>query len=242
MKKFFSLPIIKQSIKSVWIWILISVVAQSVNFFAQSSQAEDGTQLLVNFFVDSSLMFNGMIFLTIIAVLLGTILITNEVDRGSLAIALSTPTTRTQILLSKCLVMAGSLLLMNLLIGTIGSLAPIMFRIEFDQGMWWTIIALWLCYTFLVAGISFFAACWFNKSRFSIATTALVLGIFYLLGMIAMMEDFAFFRFFTLQTLFNTDAVIEGNRFLWQFIVILVIAIPLYIFGVLKFSKKDLPL
>jgi len=240
MKNLLSYQIIKQSLKSVWIWVLVAVLAQALNYFAQASQIDDGNQLL-NSFVNGNIMANGMIFLTIVCVIFANVLITNEVDRGTLAITLCAPITRKQILLSKGLVFVVALLSMNLLLGVLGSLTPVLFGVEFDHGVWWTVIALWLAYTLLLASIAFFIACWFNKSRYTMGTITLLLGAFYLFGLISLVDDFEFLRYFTLQTFFNTDAVINGD-FLWQFFVIPIIAIPLFIGGIIKFLRKDLHL
>ncbi|MCL2755781.1 MAG: ABC transporter permease [Firmicutes bacterium] len=241
MSKLFSFQIIKRSFKSVWVWVLVAVFAQSVNYFAQSSQADNATELLANAFINGNIMFNGMIFLTLVSIFFSTALITNEVDRGTLAITLSTPITRKQILFSKGLVLVSALVSMNLLLGVLGSLTTLMFGIQFDHGTWWTVIALWLVYTLVVASIAFFIGCWFNKSRYAMVTIALILGGFYLLGMLSTIDNFEFLRFTTLQTLFNTDAVINGD-FLWQFIALPLIAIPFFVGGAVKFLRKDLPL
>jgi len=244
MKNLFSWQIMRQSFKSAWIWWAIIIGVSALNFFALPTMFEsdaDSSQLL-NLFIDVGILGNGIIFATIFVVILGNALITSEIDRGTLAITLNTPTTRRQILFSKGLVLIGALVTIPLAIGAIGSISPILFGLDFDHAKWWTITGLWFMYTFLMGGIAFFIACWFNKSRYTLSATALILGAFFLLAMLSTINDFEFLRFFTLQTLFDIDAVLNGNSVIWQYIVMPIIAIPLYVAGVVKFLKKDLPI
>jgi ABC-2 type transport system permease protein len=117
-----------------------------------------------------------------------------------------------------------------------------MSHISIDFGKWWTITALWFLYSFAVGGIAFVFACWFNKSRYMLAISTLILGGFFMINVFSQMNNFDFLKFFTLQSLFNTQAVLNGESVIWQMIILPIIAIPFYIVGVVKFLKKDLPL
>lgn len=244
MKKVFSGQIINQSFKSAWIWWLIFVFVISLNLFAFSSEAgtDDNGMALLTEFVDTGIRWNGVVFVLIFAILFANIFITNEVDRGTLAITLNTPTTRSKILISKMLVFIFFTITISIATGITGSVAALMFGAKFAYAKWWTIIAFWSLYSFTVGGIAFFISCWFNKSRYAMATSALILGAFFIFSMLAGMENFEFCKYFTLQTLFDMTAVLEGQSVLWQMIVLPIIAIPFYVFGLLKFVKKDLHL
>jgi len=243
MKKLFSYQIIKQSFKSVWIWWLISSVVISLNLFAfPSVPGIDHTNILSQFAIQGVSSGNGIIFITICAILFANVLITSEVDKGTLAITLSTPVTRLQILMSKALVFIGLLLSISLFVGICGTLSPLLYNIEFDFNKWWSIMALWFLYSFALGGITFAIGCWFNKSRFTIALASLILVGFFLLNMFAGIERFEFCKYLTLQTLFDVPSMIKGESVIWKMIALPVIAIPLYIIGTIKFLKKDLPL
>lgn len=243
MKKLFSYQIIKQSFKSVWAWWLISAFVISMNLFAfPSAVGVDHTNLLTKFAIEGIGAGNGIIFIIICSVIFANIFITNEVDRGTLAITLNTPTTRLQILLSKALVFITLFILISLFVGISGTLSPLMYGIEFDFAKWWTLIALWMMYSLTTGGIAFIIGCWFNKSRYALATSSIILGAFFFLDMFAMIERFEFCKYFTLQTLFDISAVIQGESVAWQMIALTIIAIPLYVIGIIKFVKKDLPL
>jgi len=242
MKKLFSYQIIKQSFKSVWIWWLISIVVTAINLFAFPTSAGAKDIDMLAMFAREGLGGNGVIFVTICAILFSNVFLTSEVDRGTLAITLNTPTTRLKILSSKAVVYIIFLVSISWLSGVLGALSPIMHDITFDYDKWWTIIALWSLYSFAVGGIAFAIGCWFNKSRYTLAVTAAVLGLFFFMNMFAMMESLEFCKYFTLQTLFDMTKIINGKSVITEMIVLAAIAIPFYAIGAIKFLKKDLPL
>ena len=242
MKRLFSLQIIKQSFKSVWIWWLISIIVTSINLFAFPTSAGAENIDMLAMFAREGLGGNGVIFVTICAILFANVFLTSEVDRGTLAITLSTPTTRLKILSSKALVYIVLLVSISLCSGALGALSPILHDITFDYDKWWSIIFLWSLYSFALGGVAFAIGCWFNKSRYTLGMAAAILGLFFFMNMFATMESLEFCKYFTLQTLFNMSAVINGESVAPQMIALALIAIPLYTIGTIKFLKKDLPL
>ena len=242
MNKLFSFQIIKQSFKSVWIWWFISFAMTAVNFFAfpTSAGAKDIDMLPV--FAIEGIGGNGIIFITICAILFSNVFFTSEVDRGTLAIPLNTPTTRMKILFSKTLVYLFLLLTISIFAGILGALSPIVHDINFDYTKWWSLIFLWFLYSFALGSIAFAIGCWFNKSRYSLGVTSAILGSFFFLNMFALIKDFEFCKYLTLQTLFNMQAVINSEDVTKQIIALIAIAVPFYIIGTVKFLKKDLPL
>ena len=159
-----------------------------------------------------------------------------------MAIPLNTPTTRLKILSSKALVYIILLVSISWLSGVLGALSPIIHDFTFDYEKWWMIIALWSLYSFAIGGIAFATGCWFNKSRYTLGVTAAVLGLFFFMNMFAMMESLEFCKYFTLQTLFDMNKIIEGKSVIMEIIVFAAIGIPFYVVGAMKFLKKDLPL
>ena len=242
MKRLFSLQIIKQSFKSVWIWWLISIIVTSINLFAFPTSAGAENIDMLAMFAREGLGGNGVIFVTICAILFANVFLTSEVDRGTLAITLSTPTTRLKILSSKALVYIVLLVSISLCSGALGALSPILHDITFDYDKWWSIIFLWSLYSFALGGVAFAIGCWFNKSRYTLGMAAAVLGLFFFMNMFATMESLEFCKYFTLQTLFNMSAIINGESVAPQMIALALIAIPFYAIGTIKFLKKDLPL
>ena len=242
MKRLFSPQIIKQSFKSVWIWWLVSIIVTSINLFAFPTSAGAENIDMLAMFAREGLGGNGVIFVTICAILFANVFLTSEVDRGTLAITLSTPTTRLKILSSKALVYIVLLVSISLCSGALGALSPILHDITFDYDKWWSIIFLWSLYSFALGGVAFAIGCWFNKSRYTLGMAAAVLGSFFFMNMFATMESLEFCKYFTLQTLFNMSAIINGESVALQMIALALIAIPFYAIGTIKFLKKDLPL
>lgn len=242
MKKIFSYQIIKQSFKSVWIWWLIAIVVTSLNLFAFPSMESVTSAQLLSMFAESGLSGNGVIFVTICAILFANVFITSEVDKGTLAITLNTPITRLKVLLSKALVYVVLLTSISLFVAALGTLSPLIYGVGFEFGKWWVINALWLLYSFAIGGIVFAIGCWFNKSRYALGLSAGILGAFFIFNMLAGIESFEFCKYFTLQTLFNMSAIINGESVVWQMIALPIIGIPFYLIGIIKFLKKDLPI
>ena len=57
-----------------------------------------------------------------------------------------------------------------------------------------------------------------------------------------MSEDLSFMKYFTLNTLFDTSAILNEETFIPQFLAMGIIAVVLYFIGIKVFKKKDLPL
>ena len=76
---------------------------------------------------------------------------------------------------------------------------------------------------------------------------ALLLGAglpiaFFLFNSLSGLDTLEFLKYFSLNTLFDTGAIISGGGFVIQFVAMFAIGIALYCAGVFKFLKKDLPL
>jgi len=242
MKKLFSYQIIKQSFKSVWIWWFISIFVTTINLFAFPTITGAENIDMVKLFATEGIGGNGIIFITICAILFSNVFLTSEVDRGTLAIPLNTPTTRLKILLSKALVYIFLMVSVSIFVGALGSLSPVVHDLEFDYDKWWSVIFLWAVYSFAMGGIAFAIGCWFNKSRYTLGVTAAVLGLFFFMNIFASMESLEYCKYFTLQTLFDATKIINGESIVLNMIALAVIAIPFYFIGIMKFLKKDLPL
>ncbi|MCL2353690.1 MAG: hypothetical protein FWC69_03575 [Defluviitaleaceae bacterium] len=116
-------------------------------------------------------------------------------------------------------------------------------RFQFDIGDYiWLNIGMFLL-MFATAAISFFFSCLFNLSKHAIALGAGIPIAFYIFQTMAMVgEDLEFFRYFTINTLYNPIDIAAGNGFAIQFAILGVIGVILYGLSVVVFKKKDLPL
>lgn len=59
---------------------------------------------------------------------------------------------------------------------------------------------------------------------------------------IKLSDDLDFLKNFTLNTLFDTQKILEGSGYIQDFIIMGVLALMLYAVGIIWFEKKDLPL
>jgi len=240
MKKLLSFQIMKQTFKSTWIWWLVSIFVIAINLFMFAAEAVDDGADILTVFAEEALAFNGVIFSTVLAILFANILFTSEVEKGTISVTLCTPISRSKILYSKLVVYLLMLVSIPLIVGGLGAIAAS--GEIFDNGKWWTIIALWVMYTLVISSISFVFGCWFCKSRYALSASIVILGGFFFLNMLAQMNNFSFLQYATLQTLFDMSAVVGGKSVLWQIIVLPMIALPLFVIGVVKFLRKDLML
>jgi len=194
-----------------------------------------------------STQFFGMlavIFPMIYCIIVGNKLIASQVDRGSMAYILATPTERNQVTRTQALYLVGSLLVMFCLIGTIGIGAAAIFQPGQLNVREFLILDLGaFLLAFAIGSITFFASCFFNLSKNSVALGAGVPLAFFVFNLIASMGDsLKGFKYLTLMTLFDTKAIVKGGAFIPQFAALALIGIALYATGIVVFKKKDLPL
>ena len=96
---------------------------------------------------------------------------------------------------------------------------------------------------FAISSISFMFSCIFNLSKQYMAFGAGIPLAFFLLHMMAQVSDsFKLMKYFTLNTLFDTNAILNAGDYVIQFIVLALVGIILYIIGIRVFTEKDLPL
>ena len=115
--------------------------------------------------------------------------------------------------------------------------------IEFDVNEYLILnIGLFLL-MFATSGISFMFSCIFNLSKHYMALGGGIPIAFFLFAMMTQATDsLEKIKYFTLNTLFDTDAILSGGEYMIQFIALAVIGIVLYIIGMYVFKEKDLPL
>lgn len=189
--------------------------------------------------------FIMLIFPLIFEIILINKLVMKYVDSGSMAYLLATPNSRKKIILTQLLSIVLSITLLIIIITIIGILcSEIMFKGELDIPKYIQLnVSIWLLHLAL-SSISFFFACFFNESKGFFALGAGLPVIFYLINMLANMGgDLEKLKYFTIFTLVPGKEIIANSSYVLPYNLILAtIAIVLYIFGVIRFIKKDLPL
>lgn len=96
---------------------------------------------------------------------------------------------------------------------------------------------------FAISGITFFASCLFNNSGNSLTIGAGLPITFFAFNLLSGMSGkLEFLRYFSLITLFDRNAIIDGKGYVAKLIILAVIGLVLYVAGIKAFKEKDLPL
>lgn len=202
----------------------------------------------------------GLLPIFLLIVILGNSMIAEQVDRGSLAYILSTPTTRRAVAWTQALFM--------ILVPLVVLIPVCISRIVTTQLFFGEVNAKMICALYggmyllceAVAGICYLGSCIFSRSKHSMSFgggltvwffLAALLGIFGSQMMIDLgigVEELSVFNHLTLVGLFDVDALSTVGTaavdysFGWKLAVLLLIAVVSYVVGSKWFEKKDLPL
>lgn len=96
---------------------------------------------------------------------------------------------------------------------------------------------------FATSGITFMFSCIFNTSKNYMALGAGVPLAFFLFHMMAQVSDsLNILKSLSLNTLFDTQAILNGGNYIIEFIILLALGIIVYSIGIRVFKEKDLPL
>lgn len=217
--------------------------------------------------MDTTAMFNQMdftimgllpIFLFIIIV--GNSLVVDQVDRGSMAYVLSTPTKRSAVTNTQAIFLIVTPLLMVGITCIARLVASFAWYDEVDVAQ--TLVLYLGMYILVeaVAGICYLGSCVFDQSKKAMAFgggltvwffLASLLGMFGSEDMVKMgfgAEALDVFNHLTLVGLYDVNSISTigsgslDTAFIWKLAVLAVIAVVCYIAGALRFQKKDLPL
>lgn len=96
---------------------------------------------------------------------------------------------------------------------------------------------------FATSGITFMFSCIFNTSKNYMAFGAGIPLAFFLFHMMAQVsESLKGLKYLSLNTLFDTQAILNGGNYKIEFIILAVVGIVFYAIGMRVFKEKDLPL
>lgn len=255
-KKLLSKQIIKQSIKNNYIlWLSLTGVLSffiTVMTIMGSKMIDNqpsggggfggGGTSLMGLYANGIFGMLGIMILLIFAIVVGNKLVAGEIDKGTMSYTLNTPITRTQIIFSKAFFYVCSIVLMGVVVGLCGTASVFIAGADVALGTFWILILGFVLYGFAIGGICFFASCWFNKSGNSLALGAGISIAFVVLDSLSIISGLEWLKYFTLNTLYDTNAIISGSDYIVQLIALFVGGAILYILGCSKFLKKDLPL
>lgn len=217
--------------------------------------------------MDTTSMLNEMYFhvvgllpIFLLIVIIGNSLIVGQVDRGSLAYTLSTPTRRSAVVITQAVFMIVIPLVMIVIVGATRVAST---KVLFGEACIPRIATLYLGMYLIVeavSGLCYLGSCVANRSRNALAFggglavwffIAALMGLFGSENMVTMgigVEELSVFNKLTLISLVDINAIETvgtanvDTSFVWKLAVLGVIAAVSYIAGGVRFCKKDLPL
>lgn len=202
----------------------------------------------------------GLLPILLFIVIVANSLVAEQIDSGSMAYVLSTPTKRSAIVFTQALYLLITPLLIITATCAVKVITTMAFFGEVNVA---TIIVSYLGMYLLVeaiAGICYFGSCFFNRSKNSMAFGGGLAVWFFLASLLGMfgsenmvnagmgVEELSIFNKLTLVGLFDIPAIetigtsMVDTAYIWKFGVLAVVAVVFYVAGAIKFQKKDLPL
>lgn len=202
----------------------------------------------------------GLLPIFLLIVILGNALIVDQVDRGSMAYVLSTPTKRSAVTITQMIFMIVVPFIVLSIVCASRIATTQLFFGEVDVV---NILSLFggmylLCEA--VSSICYMSSCIFDRSRKSMAFGGGLTVWFFIASLLAMFgsdimvnmgmgsEALGYFKYTTLVGLFDVDAIstlgtdVVDYAFIWKFGILIAITVVCYAYGAIKFKKKDLPL
>jgi ABC-2 type transport system permease protein len=188
---------------------------------------------------------HGVILPIIFIIITANSLIASQVDRGSMAYLLSTPIKRSAVVGTQAVYLITSILVMLIIFTIVGLFSIHLFQGDIDVSITdFLLLNLGLfLLMFAISSISFLFSCIFNLSKNSLALGAGIPIAFFLFQIMSKVdESLEGFKYLTLNSLFDTDAILNGSSYLMQFITLAAVGVVLYGIGMRIFMEKDLPL
>ena len=260
----FNSTIFKQTLRSnLKLWLIFTLVTGLFSFviiavfepgtISSVSDMVEGTPLanllpnttFLGMLASTFYSIHGVLLPIIYIIITANSLIAAQVDRGSMAYLLSTPTKRSAVVNTQAAYLILSLVIMFGIVTLIGTGAIQLFQrnVDMDWTEFWLLNLGLFLMMFANSGISFLASCLFNLTKHSLAFGAGLPLAFFLFDLMAQMDDsLEGFKYVTLNTLFDTDAILQGEGMLWRFGILAVIGVVMYVAGSRVFQRKDLPL
>jgi ABC-2 type transport system permease protein len=187
-----------------------------------------------------------VLILMIYCVITAPQLMARLVDRGSMAYLLSASTSRTRIAITQASILVLGLLMIALLT-TIGGLVGSYWIIEesnLDVSPFVQMNLVGFLLYFVVSGYSFFFSCLFNDEKLSLAVSGVLSVSFFALHLISKISpDLEWMQNITLFSAFQPSEISKGTFGVLPVSLSLGISgFLLYMFAVIIFNKRDLPL
>lgn len=223
----------------------LKMMAESMpDLFAAFGMLDVGTTLLE--FVSGYLY--GMLYVAfpgVFIIILCNRLAAKYVDNGSMAYLLAVPKKRWKTMLTQGVFMLTALVVMVVYITALVLLvSEVLFPGEMETAAFLRVNVGLLGLLVFFGGACFCASCFCNESRTSSGISTAVVVYSVLVQMISQVGDkFENLKYATPLTLFHVDGLAAGDGEAWMTCVILyAVGLALMGIGIVRFSKRDLPL
>ncbi len=199
----------------------------------------------------------GLLLPMVFVIMTANGLLAGQVDSGSMAYVLSTPTKRRTVAVTQMTYLIVSLFAMFALL-TVTSVIAVWvsggnaFAINYGQILLYNLGAFLTMFAF--AGFCYMCSALFNRTKYSMgigggitifSLVCTILGLFgsNVIPSAMRISAMNFFNYLSIITLYDITSIMAGNlTYLWKLGVLLAIGILTFIIGVFRFDKKDLPL
>ncbi len=198
----------------------------------------------------------GLLLPIIYMIMAANNLIAGQVDSGSMAYVLSTPTKRSTVSATQALYLIGSLFLMFLCtaVCSVVSILIVDVKTDLNVGKLLLINLNAFIVMFAMSGISFLASSVFNRSKNAMAIggglnifflVATILGLFGspVIPSVIRMDSLKYFNYVSIISLFDVMSILEySSAFLWKAAILIAVGSICYFVAFKRFKEKDLPL
>ncbi len=184
-------------------------------------------------------------------------LIAGQVDSGSMAYVLSTPTKRSKVSATQMVYLVSAIFTMVLCIAItsltcVNIVKSAEFTISAGEVLKFNIGV--FCILFAISGICYFASAYFNRTKNSLSVgggitmfflVCAILGLFgeKVIPSAIRIEAMNKFNYCTIISLFNVNSILSRTtEYIKGFLILIAIGIVGFALGRAKFNKKDLPL
>ena len=199
----------------------------------------------------------GLLLPMVFVIMTANALLAGQVDSGSMAYVLSTPTKRRAVTVTQMTYLITAILAMFMLT-TVTSVIAVWvvggnnFAINYAEILLFNLGAFLTMFAF--AGFCFMCSAIFNRTKYSLSIgggltifslVCTILGLFGSSVVPSAMRISAmdFFNYLSIITFFDTVSILSGSlSYLWKLGVLLAIGVVTFIIGIFRFDKKDLPL
>ena len=199
----------------------------------------------------------GLLLPMVFVIMTANSLLAGQVDSGSMAYVLSTPTKRRTVSVTQMTYLLFALFSMFALLTVVSVIAVWIvggnnFAINFSEILLFNLGA--FLTMFAIAGFCFMCSALFNRTKYSLSIgggltifslVCTILGLFgsSVVPSAMRITQMNFFNYLSLITFFDTTDILTGSMdWLWKFGILLAVGIVTIIIGVFRFDKKDLPL